>query len=300
MHDLRLAARALRATPIVTGVAMLSLALGIGANSAIFTLVNSLLLRSLPVNQPSQLALMTHGTTGALRGSQLWTLAVWNDVRERSQLFDSSCAWSWSRLNLRAGGQTEMASGLWASGGLFETLGVRPFVGRLLTAADDRPGGGADGRVAVISYGFWQRRFGGASSVVGRRLALDGVPFTIVGVTPAGFFGPDVGLSFDVVAPFAAEPRDLNSPIRPDPRRRGGIAVMVRLKSGQSIDAASEALRGLQPQIREATLPDRPQDRERWLRDAMFFSPASGASRRCVCAMNVRCSRSWSSSRWSC
>src|SRR5205809_239533 len=142
MHDFRLAVRALRTTPIVTAVAILSLALGIGANSAIFSLVNSLLLRSLPVNEPSQLALMTHGTAGALRGSQSWTLAVWNDVRERSQLFDSAFAWSWSRFNLRTGGETEMASGLWASGGMFDTLGVGPFVGRLLTAEDDRPGGG--------------------------------------------------------------------------------------------------------------------------------------------------------------
>ena len=80
MQDLRLAVRALRATPVVTAVAILSLALGIGANTAIFSLVNSLLLRSLPVNDPARLALMTHGTAGALRGSQSWTLAIWNEV----------------------------------------------------------------------------------------------------------------------------------------------------------------------------------------------------------------------------
>jgi hypothetical protein len=101
-QDLLLAFRALCATPIVTIAAIVSLGLGIGANTAIFALVNSLLLRSLPVNEPSRLALMTHGTAGALRGSQSWTLAVWNDVRGRSQLFDSAFAWSWSRFNLRS------------------------------------------------------------------------------------------------------------------------------------------------------------------------------------------------------
>jgi predicted permease len=276
MQDLRLAVRALRATPVMTAVAILSLALGIGANTAIFSLVNSLLLRSLPVNDPARLALMTHGTAGALRGSQSWTLAIWNEVRERPHLFDSAFAWSWYRFNLRSGGRTEVASGLWASGGMFDTLGVPPLVGRTLTEADDQRGGGPDGPVVVISYAFWQRRFGGAADAVGRPLTLDGVTFTIVGVTPPDFFGPDVGLSFDLVVPFGTEPLLSRGNEQGDPRLRGGVAVMVRLKPGQSIDAASEALRGVQPQIREATLPARPQDRDRYLREAMFFSPAAG------------------------
>src|ERR1700694_1833090 len=155
MQDLRLAVRALRATPVVTAVAILSLALGIGANTAIFSLVNSLLLRSLPVNDPARLALMTHGTAGALRGSQSWTLAIWNEVRERPHIFDSAFAWSWYRFNLKSGGQTEIANGIWASGGMFDTLGVPPLLGRTLTESDDRRGGGPDGPVAVISYAFW-------------------------------------------------------------------------------------------------------------------------------------------------
>ena len=138
MQDFHLAIRALRATPVVTTVAVLSLALGIGANTAIFSLVNSLLLRSLPVKDPSRLALMTHGTAGALRGSQSWNLAIWNEIHDRPQLFDSAFAWSWYRFNLRSGGQTDIANGIWASGGMFNALGVPALLGRTLTEADDR------------------------------------------------------------------------------------------------------------------------------------------------------------------
>ena len=171
MQDLRLAVRALRATPVVTAVAVLSLALGIGANTAIFSVVNSLLLRSLPVNDPARLALMTRGTGGVLPGSQSWTLAIWNEVHDRPLLFDSAFAWSRYQFNLRSGGQTEIASGIWASGGMFDTLGVPPMLGRMLTEADDRRGGGPDGAVAVISYGFWRRRFARATTGDGERVA---------------------------------------------------------------------------------------------------------------------------------
>ena len=98
-----------------------------------------------------------------------------------------------ARFNLAQGGPTELVDGLWASGRIFEVLGVPAVLGRTFTAADDRRGGGPDGPVAVISYGFWQRRFGGAGDVIGRSLIVERVPFTIVGVTPPQFFGVDVG-----------------------------------------------------------------------------------------------------------
>ena len=119
-------------------------------------------------------------------------------------------AWSTTRFNLSHGGPTEFVDGVWASGRYFEVLGVPAILGRTWTAADDRRGGGPDGAVAVISYAFWQRRFGGAADVVGRSLQIERVPFTIVGVTPPGFFGVDVGRTFDVAIPTrhrAAHPR---------------------------------------------------------------------------------------------
>src|SRR5882672_1961474 len=203
MDDLRLAVRALRATPVVSIVAILSLALGIGANTAIFSIVNSLLLRALPVREPQQLALVTDD---AGRGITAWTNPIWEQIRQRRELFDGVFAWSTMRFNLAARGETEFVDGIWASGRMFETLGVPAMLGRTFTDADDVRGGGPDGPVAVISYSFWQRRFGGTANAIGQRLNLDKVSFTIIGVTGPEFFGPDVGRAFDVAVPIGTEP----------------------------------------------------------------------------------------------
>src|SRR5439155_6995053 len=190
MHDLRLAVRALRTTPVVSFVAILSLALGIGANTAIFSLVNSLLLRALPVKQPQQLVMLSEGSVS---GQQAWTYPIWDQIRQRPQLFGGAFAWSATRFNLASGGETEFVDGIWASGAMFDTLGVSAMLGRTFTDADDQRGGGPDGAVAVISYGFWQRRFGGAAGAVDRTLTVERVPFRVIGITPPDFFGPDVG-----------------------------------------------------------------------------------------------------------
>src|SRR5262249_49924045 len=155
MHDLRLAFRALRATPIVTAVALLSLALGIGANTAIFSLVNGLVLRNLPVREPSRLVLVTEGTMTRPRA---WSFPVWEQMRRRPDLCERTAAWSFTRFNLAPGSETAFVDGLWASGSFFDTLGVPAMLGRTFAEMDDRPGGGSNGPVAVISYAFWQRR----------------------------------------------------------------------------------------------------------------------------------------------
>jgi len=175
MSDIRNASRAMKAAPVVSLVAILSLALGIGANTAIFSILDSLMMRSLPVSEPRRLATITRGS---------WTNPIWEQVRDRQHLFDGAFAWSSTRFNLASSGQTEFVDGIWAGGSYFEVLGVSAILGRTLTAADDRRGGGPDGPVAVISYGFWQRRFSGAADVIGRSLTVERVPFTIVGVTP--------------------------------------------------------------------------------------------------------------------
>jgi len=246
VQDMRLAIRQLRASPLVSAVAILSLALGIGANTAIFSIVNSLLLRPLPVHEPQQLVTLTNGS---------WTNPIWEQIRDRHDLFDSAFAWSDTRFNLASGGETEFVDGLWSSGSLFETLGVRAILGRTFTAGDDRRGGGPDGAVAVISYDFWQRRFGGASDVVGRRLNIERAPFTVVGVTPPDFFGPEVGRKFDVAIPIGTEPIIKGAGTWLDERSTWWLAIMVRLRPDQSIDAANAALRAAQPAIRDATAP---------------------------------------------
>ena len=261
MLDLRLALRALRATPLVTGVAVVSLALGIGANSAMFSIADSLLLRALPVESPEQLAVLMSVPTGATPGLSSFSNPVWEQIRDRRhELFRTAFAYSARimRFNVASGGQTEPVDGVWVSGDYFEGLGIPPLLGRALTSVDDQRGGGPDGPVAVISHAFWQRRFGGALDVVGRTLAMERVPFTIVGVMPRGFFGADVGTTFDVAVPLGLETLMRGRDSFLDRPTTSWLAVMARLKDGQTLASAQDALRALQPHIREVTMPDLP------------------------------------------
>ena len=251
-RDVRLACRALRATPVVTAVAIASLALGIGANTAIFSIINSLLLRSLPVKEPAKLVLLTDNSTRV----RVWSYPLWMQIRERPELFESSAAWSFTRFNLAPGGETQFVDGLWASGSFFDTLGVTALFGRTFSDVDDQPGGGPDGPIAMISSGFWQRRFGASPDVIGRSLALDGVPFTIVGVTPPGFFGPEVGRTFDVIVPIGNEPAVRGRDSFLDSSGTTFLTIIARLRSNQSLDAATGELRRLQPDIRAATVAE--------------------------------------------
>jgi putative ABC transport system permease protein len=257
MSDFRLAVRALRATPIVSTVAALSLALGIGANTAIFSLVNSLLLRTLPVVEPQRLVTISSDAAIALgfKAGLGWSDAMWERLRERANAFDGACTWSVQRFNLAQGGETQPADGLVTSGDFFKTLGVPALLGRTFTSADDARGGGPDGPVLVISYGLWQRRFGGMSSVIGTTLRVEGVPFTIVGVTPPEFFGVEVGRPFDLALPLGTEALIRGKKASIDQPRSLFLFVMLRLKPGQSINAATATVRAMQPEILTADLP---------------------------------------------
>ncbi len=250
-QDVRLGVRALRSTPIVTAVAILSLALGIGANTAIFSIVNALLLRNLPVKEPDRLVLLSNSPYA---GGPDWDYPIWREIVQRTQLFDGTIAWSPARFNLASSGETQFVEGVWANGSFFKTLGVRAWLGRTFSDADDARGGGPDGAVAVISHGFWQRRLGGTPDVIHRTLTLDHVPFTIVGVSPPGFFGIDVGRAVDVFVPLGSEPLVRGRETWLD-RHDYWLTIMARLRSDQTIDAATRSLRSVQPQIRESTLP---------------------------------------------
>jgi predicted permease len=274
VQDLRLAFRSLRATPVVSVVAVLSLALGIGANTAIFSLVNSLLLRTLPVVEPGRLAIVTGGGSPA----QSYPYATWDEMRKRSGAFDSVCAWWSTQFNIAQAGEMEMVDGFYASGDFFSTLRVPAFLGRTFTAADDVRGGGPDGAVAVISYAFWQRHFGGAASVLGTSLVVEHVPFAIVGVTPPGFFGAEVGRAFDLALPITADAQIRGRQTFLD-QFIWRLTVMIRLKPGQQLDEATAALRGMQPQIREAALPQVfPRARTDFLKDPLTLMPAASGT----------------------
>lgn len=284
MSDLRLAVRSLRATPIVTAVAVLSLALGIGANTAIFSLVDTLILKALPVVEPQQLAVISDARADTGGFTAGWTFGIWDQIHKRRQPFDGACALTTDRVNLaQGGGETQPVDTLYASGDYFSTLGVQALLGRTFTAADDVPGGGKDGPVAVISYSLWQQRFSGSGTIVGTLLVVERVPFTIIGVTPPSFFGTEIGRATDIMLPLSAEPliRGKDSRIGPD-RGFYALTVLLRLKPGQSVETATTIIRGLQPQIREAAMPAYlpPGAQKEFLKDAMNVQPAgSGISR---------------------
>ncbi|HEX4565866.1 MAG TPA: ABC transporter permease, partial [Vicinamibacterales bacterium] len=274
MPDLRDALRALRATPVVTGVAILSLALGIGANTAIFSIVNTLMLRSLPVREPQALVQLM---TGPQRTS--WSNPLWEDLRDHhaSQL-DGAFAYATPRFNLARGGEAQFVNGMMASGGTFGVLGVPAIIGRTFSAAEDVPGGGKDGPVAVITYAFWQRQFAGAVNVVGQHISLDRVDFTIIGVTAPEFTGLDQGTKLDVAVPLGVEPLIRgNGESAMNQRSWWWLRVIGRLKPGETVDQALVAFRGVQPQMRAATVPPnyRPEDIPRYLKDPFNVRVAS-------------------------
>ena len=268
-RDFRVAVRGLCGTPIVSTVAVLSLALGIGATTAMFSLVDSLLLRTVPVRDPDRLALVTATGTDA----RAWSYPVWVELRGHA-VFDQWAVWSHSRFNLASRGETQFVDGIWASGTYFDTLGVAPRHGRTFSAANDQRGGGSDGAVCVISHAFWQQHFGGAADTLGRSLTLDGTSYTVIGITPSGFFGMEVGRTFDVALPL-----EMNK------GRRGPnvswLSIVGRLKPEQTLEAARSALQTRQPAIREATLPPKanPQYRATYLKDSFdVVSAARGTS----------------------
>ncbi len=267
--DLRYGLRMLAHSRTFTVVAVLSLALGIGANTAIFTLVNSLLLRALPVTAPDRLA----------RIDGEWTNPIWEQVQARQrQLFAGATAWSFQRFDLSRGGQAQPIDGLWASGEFFDVLGVSTVLGRPFSAANDRRGGGADSTVAVISHAFWQRQFGGAADVIGRAVTLNRVPFTIIGVTPPEFLGPSIGRAFDVIVPLrSADVLESGGAARLDGRSMWWLDITARLRDGQSAEQATAALRAVQPQIRDATLPsDWPEAHlKEYLREGLTVVPSA-------------------------
>jgi putative ABC transport system permease protein len=268
-QDVRYGLRMLRRSPGFAAAAILSLALGIGANTAIFSVVNGMLLRTLPVQEPDRLVLFN----GA------WSHPIWEQVQQRqSELFLGAAAFASDQFDLSSGGQAAPVLGLWASGEFFELLGVPAMLGRVFTPADNARGGGPDGPVAVISHAFWQRRFAGADDVVGRPLALNGVTFTVIGVTGPSFFGPVIGRSFDVAVPLGtATLLHAESPSRLDMRAWWWLRMIARLKPGQALEDATAAVRAVQPQIREATLPGewRAQDLPQYLADGFTLVPAA-------------------------
>src|SRR5688572_7354642 len=208
VQDLRYGTRLLRRTPSFTIVAVLSLALGIGANTAIFQVIDAVRLRALPVTDPGALAHIQIADMEGARGSfdspyPTVTNPIWEQLRADQQAFSGVLAWNRGTFNLTPGGVARRVRGLWVSGSFFDVLGVGPAAGRLLTPADDTRGCAPR---AVLSHGFWQREFGGRPDAIGSTLTLDGLRVEVIGISKAGFNGVEVGRGFDIAVPICSEP----------------------------------------------------------------------------------------------
>jgi predicted permease len=260
LRDLRYGIRMLAKSPAFTAIAILTLALGIGANSAIFELINAVRLRTLPVRDPDTLAVIhlerNHWGQGNFSGPYSdYTFPMWDEIRKRQDAFSSVAAWGSEGLNLARGGEVDNAHAIWVSGNFFATLGVQPFLGRVLINADDQTGcSGA----AVLSYAFWQRRYAGSAAVTQQEISLEGHSFPIVGVTPPSFYGVSVGDQFDVAIPVCTEPilHGENSRITgKNPRESWWLSIIGRLKPGWDMKRATAQLSVIMPAVLNETIP---------------------------------------------
>jgi putative ABC transport system permease protein len=254
IRDARHGLRALRRTPVFTAVAILSLALGIGANAAIFQLIDTLRFRNLAVADPRGLAeVRADGVQGfgvsASFNSEV-THPLWEQIRAHQTAFASMFAWGDTQFLVGRGNEARQVRGLWVSGDFFRVLGIPPERGRLLTPDDDRRGCGAGS--AIVSHSFWQTSLGGRDTAIGDTLVVLDRSFTIVGVTPARFTGLEVGRSFDVALPVCSAALWGDSL---DRRDFWWLTVMGRLNPDWTIPRANAYLRSLSPGLLDATVP---------------------------------------------
>jgi putative ABC transport system permease protein len=274
-QDSRPAIRALRNDPGFAVVTALSLALGIGANTAIFSLIDAVMLKTLPVSHPEELVQVTAGTGGG----EYFSNPVWEQIRDRQDAFSGIFAYCRWAFDLASGGEARHVDGAYVSGRFFDTLGVPAVLGRTFTIEDDRRG--CAGRT-VLTHGFWQREYGGRPDILGKNISLDRHPFEIVGVTAQGFTGAEVGASLDLMAPLCAEKilHGDTTLLDADPSGRW-LRILGRPKPGTSADQASARLRALAPEVFRTTVRSKwsVQDREKWLRLSLTArSAATGLS----------------------
>src|SRR5882724_2378365 len=207
IQDLRFAFRTLLKAPVFTTVAILSLAFGIGANSAIFSLLDQILLRALPVHEPERLVLMSArggSHSGSNSGSRVMSYPTYRDFRDKAQVFDGLIARRAVTGSIGLKGQVERVRAEMVSGNYFQVLGVGPAAGRLLLPEDDVKLNGHP--VAVLAYDYWQSRFAGDPSVLNQTIVVNDLPFTVLGIAQRGFAGIEVGNSTEIFVPMAMQP----------------------------------------------------------------------------------------------
>jgi len=256
LHDVRFGFRLLRKSPAFSATVVLALALGLGANTALFSLFDSVLLRALPVRHPEQLVVLSVVNERA-ESVTSFSYPTYRELRDKNSVFTGLIAQAGAEMNSTHAGKSDKARGELVSGNYFETLGVQPCLGRLFTQADDQIPGAHP--VAVLSYEYWQRRFGGDSSIVGDQLILNGRPMTVIGITPRGFYGTDLSEVTDIRVPMM-----MATVFRPFPANRlqnsghQWMEVLARLKPNVSAVQAEAGLDLLYRQIHEAEIQQLP------------------------------------------
>jgi putative ABC transport system permease protein len=248
--DVRYALRALRGSPAFAAVAVLSLGLGIGANTAIFSLIDVVMLKTLPVRAPEELVRITdEGTRDAI-----WTNPLWEEIRRQQDVFSHVFTFGSESFNLAQGGEANLVEANWVSGDFFTGLGVNPAAGRLFTAADDVRG--CPGTV-VLSHSFWQNSYGGDRSIIGQTISLSGKPFQVIGVAEPSFFGVVVGKSIQLYVPLCANKVITGSDDVLNHRSMWWLRIVGRPKPGISEEAVRTRLAQLAPTVYAAAAPDR-------------------------------------------
>jgi predicted permease len=249
-QDVSYGLRTIEKNPSFAAGLILVTALGIGTITAVFGLLDGLVLKPLPVREPERLVWFR---------SPSFSYPIYSEVRARgSEIFSGFFAWNIERLNVEWRGEPEPGDVLTATGEFYSILGISPAAGRFFNEADDRIGGGSSGMVAVISHACWLRRFGGDPAIVGRTVRIEHAPFTIVGVTPAGFFGVSPGLSPDITIPLSS----LQNRERLTTFSSAWLHLMGRLRDGIGLERANLALARIWPQVLEVTTnPGMPAER---------------------------------------
>jgi len=274
-QNLRYSFRALRKNPGFTAVAILSLALGIGANTAIFTLINALLLRDVSVRQPERLVEVS---PVLLDRKIFFSYPMYREIERQQRVFSAVIGWSSGDVvSVEVNGTLSQNEVYAVSGNFYSELGATPLFGRLLTPEDADPHSGSTQQVAVLSYEFWRGRFGGVPGAIGKQIRIEGTPFTIIGATHKWFTGMSIGEPPEITIPITAEPLILPGVFKSiDDRSLLWVMVTGRLKDGVTIDQAHTQLQSFWPDLLAATAssPTPGLRRQRFVSMGLDVSPA--------------------------
>jgi hypothetical protein len=256
-RDVHYAFRTLRHNPAFTATAVLSLALGIGANTAIFSLIDALMLRWLPVHAPQELVQLKMQLPRAEESpGESFSYDTIKALADQKGIFRGLCGFSGASFDVGPRGSVSRVPGAWVTGDYYETLGISPVLGRLLGRTDDQPGAPL---TAVLSYGYWERQFGSNRDAIGQSISVNGFPVTVVGVSPRGFSGADVGASADITVAVAAMPRLQPAFATFLVAGNFWLRVLARPQRGVSVSQAKARLDAVWPGISEQAISAGPR-----------------------------------------